>query len=306
MRGAVASTGGAHRVIATDAPRITVVTPSYNQAAFLAACLRSVIDQRYPNLEYIVIDGGSTDGSVEIIKSFEKDLAYWVSEPDAGQYDALNKGFRRATGDILAWLNSDDMYTPWAFAVVADVFQQLPAVQWLSTLYPLFWNEAGTATLCTQLLGFERSVILGRGIGVQQESTFWRRALWQRVGGTLDTRFKLAGDLDLWARFWEHAELYGVAVPLGGIRRHGGQRHIRLLTDYMQETEVIARRYGVRPVRKTPPRVWAKLRRMIGVAPPEGVRRALHRHRLLYSKGLVVQQRNRDGAWTVRTQYFVE
>jgi glycosyltransferase involved in cell wall biosynthesis len=293
----VADTGGPW-------PRITVVTPSYNQGRFLRACMRSVLGQPYPNLEYVVIDGGSTDGSVEIIESFEKDLAYWVSEPDAGHYDALNKGFRRATGDILAWLNSDDMYTPWAFAVVADIFRRLPEVQWVSTLFPLFWNEADTATLCTQLQGFDRRAILRRGIGVQQESTFWRRSLWERAGGTLDTSFKLAGDLDLWARFWEHADLCGVAVPLGGIRRHAGQRHVRHFEAYLAEADVIARRYGLRSSRRVVTPAMAKLRHVVSLTAPRRLRAVLHRLGL-YNRGLVLQQRNREGAWTVRTVYFL-
>ena len=289
------------------APRISVVTPSYNQAPFLEACLRSVLGQKYPNLEYIVIDGGSTDGSVDIIKAFEKDLAYWVSEPDGGHYDALNKGFRRATGDILAWLNSDDMYTPWAFAVVADIFQQLGEVQWLSTLYPLFWNEAGAATLCTQLSGFDRRAVLSRGIGVQQESTFWRRALWERAGSALDTTFTLAGDLDLWARFWEHAELYGVAVPLGGIRRHGGQRHVLQFPEYMRQADVIARRYGLRASRAaSKSAALVKLDKLIALMAPRRIRRTLHRFGLRYHyyRGPIIAQRNREGTWAVRTVYF--
>ena len=284
-------------------PRISVVTPSFNQAPFLEACIRSVVGQNYPNLEYIVIDGGSTDGSVQIIKSFEKDLAYWVSEPDAGHYDAVNKGFRRATGDIFAWLNSDDLYTPWTFAVVADVFERLPEVQWLSTLYPLFWNIAGAATLCTQLPGFDRSEVLRRGKGVQQESTFWRRSLWERAGGALDTSFKLAGDLDLWARFWEHADLYGLAVPLGGIRRHGGQRHVRHFEEYMREADVIARRYGLRAARRAPVPLIAKLRSVIAAMAPG--RLSSVRHRMgLCRKASIVTQRNREGTWDVRTVYF--
>jgi glycosyltransferase involved in cell wall biosynthesis len=286
------------------APRITVVTPSYNQAPFLEACLRSVLGQKYPNLEYIVIDGGSTDGSVEIIKTFEKDLAYWVSEPDGGHYDALNKGFRRATGDILAWLNSDDMYTPWAFAVVADIFQHLPEVEWLSTLYPLFWNEAGAATLCTRLTGFDRRVVLSRGIGVQQESTFWRRSLWERAGSALDTTFTLAGDLDLWARFWEQAELYGVTVPLGGIRRHGGQRHVLSFDEYMRQADLIARRHGLHASRAAGSPTLGRLRRLIAATAPRRVRHRLQSLGLIYHKGMIIEQRNRDGTWTVRTEYF--
>jgi glycosyltransferase involved in cell wall biosynthesis len=279
-----------------------VVTPSYNQARFLEPCLRSVLDQKYPNLEYIVVDGGSTDGSVAIIERLEKHLAYWSSEPDAGHYDGLNKGFRHATGDILAWLNSDDLYTPWTFAVVADVFRRLPEVQWLSTLYPLFWDEAGAATLCTQLPGFDRTAILGQGKGVQQESTFWRRSLWERVGGALDTSFELAADLDLWARFWEHAELYGLAVPLGGIRRHGGQRHIRHFDAYRTEAAAITERYGVR-IRRRPGPIRSKLRSVVVAAAPRRLGPVLHRVGLIY-RGPVVAQRSREGTWDVRTVYF--
>src|SRR5688500_12214725 len=96
-------------------PRITIVTPNYNYGHFLEKAIVSVLDQQYPNLEYIIIDGGSTDNSIEIIRKYEKHLAYWISEPDKGMYDAINKGFSRATGEVMAWLNSDDTYFPWAF-----------------------------------------------------------------------------------------------------------------------------------------------------------------------------------------------
>lgn len=226
-----------------DAPRITVVTPSYNQARFLEACLSSILDQQYPNLEYIVIDGGSTDGSVEIIKKFEKHLAYWISEPDAGHYDAVNKGFRRATGEILAWLNSDDMYAPWCLSVIAEIFTELSEIEWITTLYPLSWNASGLPFACREVLGFTPTDVLRWRVIVQQESTFWRRALWERCG-ELDTSFALAADLELWARFWRHADLYGVPVPLAGFRHHGDQRSVRLRAQYLAEVEVIRQRYA--------------------------------------------------------------
>ena len=113
-------------------PRISIVTPSYNQGQFIEETIRSVLQQGYPNLEYIIIDGGSTDNSVEIIKKYEEYLTYWVSEPDDGQYDAINKGFSRATGEIMAWLNSDDMYVPWTFKTVAEIFDKFEFVNWIT------------------------------------------------------------------------------------------------------------------------------------------------------------------------------
>ena len=107
-------------------PKISIVTPSYNQAEFLERTILSVLNQDYPNLEYIIIDGGSTDGSVEIIKKYEKYLAYWVSEKDKGQSDAINKGFQKSTGDILAWLNSDDTYLSGTLFKVVKAFQENP------------------------------------------------------------------------------------------------------------------------------------------------------------------------------------
>ena len=111
------------------APRISVVTPSFNQSAFLEETLRSVLDQGYPNLEYIVIDGGSTDASADIIRKHAGRITCWVSEKDQGQYDAINKGFARSTGEIMAWLNSDDKYLPWTFSVVGEIFASRPEVE---------------------------------------------------------------------------------------------------------------------------------------------------------------------------------
>lgn len=214
----------------TSQSRISIVTPSMNQGEFLERTICSVLDQGYSNLEYIIIDGGSTDNSVSVIEKYAKFLTYWCSEPDGGHYAAINKGFKLATGDIFAWLNSDDMYCPWALRTVASVFDSLPTVNWLSTLTPLKWDEQDFCIEADHFPGFSKAAFLN-GVNqpwdgtwpIQQESTFWRRSLWEAVGG-IDVGYQFAGDFDLWTRFFNKTELYGLNSPLGGFRLHRNQR----------------------------------------------------------------------------------
>src|SRR5438105_9693294 len=110
---------------------LSIITPSFNQGQFLEETILSVLNQRYPNLEYIIIDGGSSDNSVDIIRRYESELAYWVSEKDRGQVDAINKGFVRATGEITGFINSDDVYLPGTFAAVTDHFERDPKCEWV-------------------------------------------------------------------------------------------------------------------------------------------------------------------------------
>jgi hypothetical protein len=258
---------------AQSLPRISIVTPSFNQGRFLPETIDSVLAQRYPNLEYVVIDGGSTDHSADVIRSREKDLAAWVSEKDGGQYDAINKGFAKTTGDVMAWLNSDDKYTPWALHVVGEIFQQLPEVQWLTTLLPLHWDARGLPTKCKPVLGYTKAGFFrGQHLQrpgewdkafIQQESTFWRRSLWEQAGGKIDPSLRLAGDFELWAKFYQHADLYGVGLPLGGFRLHGEQKTAQQMEQYFKEAETVLARHGGRfdPSPKPNPRstLWRKL-----------------------------------------------
>lgn len=217
-------------------PRITVVMPSFQHAAFLEDAVQSVLSQNYGNLELIIVDGGSTDGTVSIIQKYADRLAFWCSEPDGGQYDAINKGFARSTGEILCWLNSDDMFFPWTLRTVASIFTQLAEVEWISTLQPGFWDHNGFCLGFQNVPGFSREAFFdgcytpatGRFLAyIQQESTFWRRGLWERAGGGLRSQFSLAADFDLWGRFYAQAKLYGVGSPLAGFRITAGQRSMQ-------------------------------------------------------------------------------
>ena len=236
-------------------PRISVVTPSFNQGVFLEQTICSVLDQQYPNLEYAVVDGGSTDDSPAILRRYADRLAWWVSEADGGQHDAINKGFARATGDIMAWLNSDDMYFPWTFSVVAEVFRLFPEVSWITSLHPVICNRANQAVDCGAMEGFSReSFMRGGNIGgqawyargwIQQESTFWRRSLWEQAGGNVG--HTIAFDFDLWARFYRHADLVGVRAPLAGFRRHPTQKTSAQRDAYMRDVLDGFARHGGRP-----------------------------------------------------------
>lgn len=209
--------------VSAPLPRISVVTPSFNQAPFLEATLRSVLLQAYPDLDYIVVDGGSTDGSPDIVRRYAAQLSHWVSEPDGGHADALNKGFAHATGEVLAWLNSDDLYTPWCLAVVGDIFRQHPDVDWLVGVNGV-WDRIGRQVACRVVHKNLYDFLLGDYAWIQQESVFFRRRLFDKAGGRLDTGYRLMIDGELWCRFFEHAELYHAPVVLSGYRQHDTNR----------------------------------------------------------------------------------
>lgn len=209
-------------------PSIAIVIPSFQQARFLDMTLQSVLQQAYPNLQVVVMDGGSTDGSVEIMQRYADSLTYWVSAADGGQADAIHRGFARTDGAIMGWLNSDDVYLPGALHIVGEIFARFPQIAWLTGLN-MSIDADGTPRPPTPTAGKYRGLIArgayhGRMLGfIRQESTFWRRALWERTGG-LNTTLHYGMDFDLWRRFARHADLVTVQARLAAFRRHDAQK----------------------------------------------------------------------------------
>jgi glycosyltransferase involved in cell wall biosynthesis len=214
-------------------PKITLVTAVYNGEEYLEATMRSIVNQEYPNLEYIVVDDGSTDGTAEIIGKYEKELAGWVRRGNRGMYASLNEGFHWATGEIMGWLNADDKLHTKALFVVGSVFRDLQEVEWI-TGRPTCFNETGMTFDVGEPPRWGRHRFLaGANRYIQQESTFWRRGLWEKAGGYVDDSGKYGhvSDFELWLRFFRHAKLYPVNALIGGFRVHDGSRGLRTMEE---------------------------------------------------------------------------
>jgi glycosyltransferase involved in cell wall biosynthesis len=240
-------------------PRVSIVTPSFNQAQFLEQTMRSILGQDYPEIEYIVIDGGSTDGSVELIRRHERELAYWVSERDSGQSAAINKGFARATGEILAWVNSDDLLAPsavrLAVAFLADDAQ-----------VGLIYGDRLHIDARGNVIGINRMpayypVMLRRNITLPQETVFFRRDAFHRAGG-LDETLKFSMDFDLWCRMAKVTSLRHIPAFLGLFREHDESKSMNAAVYEREHEEVFARYFGRKPPRSAAARVNRMMHQM--------------------------------------------
>ena len=218
--------------------KISIVTVSYNAISTIEQTILSVIGQDYPNIEYIVIDGGSTDGTVDVIKKYEDKITYWISEPDGGMYDALGKGFERVTGDVCAYINADDFYQPHAFATAAQIFERMDCrwITGISTVYNSFGQIVDTRVpfrYRTEFIqkGFYDGFYLPF---IQQESTFWKKDLLKHVDFKQFRKLKLAGDYYLWTCFSKYAALDIVSCVFAGFRKRKGQLS-EAIDDYRKE-----------------------------------------------------------------------
>lgn len=232
-------------------PKIAIVTPSFNQAEFIERTLRSVLDQFYTNLEFFVQDGGSTDGTTELLSCYSHRLDGWASCPDNGQAEAINTGFGKTSGEIMAWLNSDDILLPGALAYIAEYFNCHPEVDVVYGHRILI--DENDQEIGRWITPAHASEVLSWEDFIPQETMFWRRRIWEKAGGQVDESFRFAMDWDLLLRFRE-AGGHFARLPrfLGGFRVHPRQKTTAEISDIgFQEMDRIRRRLlGYIPSRK--------------------------------------------------------
>lgn len=215
-------------------PKISIITPSYQQAQFLEECIRSVILQNYPNLEYIIIDGESTDNSVDIIKRYEQFIKYWVSEPDKGQAHAINKGFRLATGQIIGWLNSDDLYAPCAFLKAVDVFSKHNEIDFIFS-HCIRINEKDLIVSMKESKDPTIFNVLNYPNFIPQPTVFFRDTIFKETG-YLNEKYFLAMDIDYWRRISKNHKMLLVNDVFAYFRLHENSKTSRYLKDFKKES----------------------------------------------------------------------
>lgn len=250
-------------------PKISIVTPSYNQGRFLGKTIQSVLNQNYPNLEYLIFDGGSSDGSVEVIKQYADMLTYWKSAPDKGQADAIAQGFAMASGDILGWLNSDDMLMPNALINAAKAFMASSEICAVTGRCVIIDTDGKPFSVSIPIMRSWRSMLY-LGAGFWQMATFWKKSAYDAVG-QLDTEMYFSFDADLFVRLRKYGEFKVIPNYLAAYRHHKVTKTSNSQRIMRAENRMIQKRYSnvnditvilshvakrVRPVRRIRNRIF--------------------------------------------------
>ena len=237
-----------------DYPKISIVIPSYNQGKYIERTIRCILLQNYPSLELIVVDGNSADNSLEIIRKYKEYFKYWKSEADSGMYDALDKGFALASGDVMGWSPTGDTYVSQALSHVGKAFLNQKR-KWVTSSFKIKCDEQLVENARYQVGNFTKeSFFSGKHfIGgcdcakymIQQQSTFWRKEVWLKSGAYMDKTLKGAGDFELWARFFNNNfKLYQINEPIGIFMTHEGQESVANMENLISEQLKVFKKYG--------------------------------------------------------------
>ena len=281
--------------------KISVITPCFNSEKYIEETIESVLSQKGSfDIEYIVVDGGSTDKTVSIVKRYKESIESekfpikcnkvrmgWLSEKDDGMYDALAKGFKLVTGDVITYINSDDFYLPNAFSVAVDIFDKYPDVDWLTGL-TVGYNEKGQIVDCLLPFKYKRHFIR-RGIygtlliNIQQESTLWRKKLLNDLDFSRLKKYKFAGDFYLWYVFSKKTDLCIVQSCIGGFRGRPGQIS-QQQKEYLKEFISIAEKKSLADV------ILAFMYKVVTYFTPNIVKRILNKEIIYYDAGQWVRR----------------
>jgi glycosyltransferase involved in cell wall biosynthesis len=286
-------------------PTLTIVTPSFNQGKYIETTINSVIMQEGDfYIDYIIMDGGSTDTTIDIIRKYDeliksgqimikcRGINYmWQSAKDNGQYDAINRGFELSSGQIMGWINSDDMYLPAAFKTIVMVFQRFPQVNWITANSTRIDNDGMITDVETSVLFPQALVIKGVFNGraapfIQQESTLWRRSLWDQLGNKLGATYKYAADYELWKKFADLTELVKIRTQLGAFRHHCDQK-TNNLSGYNQEVDTMGKV-------SMSDRICMKITKMLSKV------YLLDRVSLMHRSALTVYYSHKDNDWLLK------
>jgi len=291
---------------AAPRPVLSIITPCLNQANTIRRTIESVAANDGAVIEHIIVDGGSQDGTVEIASEYPGLTV--ISGLDAGPYDAINTGFKHAGGNVLAWLNADDFYLPHALDVVAQIFDTFDDIRWLTSRYPLTADADGHVTGAGRISCYSReralcpdSLRLVRDVPamMQQESTFWRRDLWDAAGAALDPQFRLAADFELWLRFWKLTAPVALDAPLACFRQLPDQRSRVRETEYRHEVEAALRQHAITRAG------WIRTLARRSALSLRGLPQALLRHCPFAAEQRVVAFNRQSADWELRREYAV-